>query len=446
MVSIKANFRKEKYMEAKDAANLAFDEIWVDDDAFLSYVCANYKAPSLSLGFNEGRMRHLSFDGPIAPYEINTDWPRRRVGTVKKEEKELFKYFSVHGACGNKRSKGYFARKEHRTAAVSRLFQIDDARKKKTRQFERQENVEKRIADLEAFCQEAGRLPSSKSGDEHEKKLENFMGNIRDHKSATSEQKSRVIGITHRYGSRRSSSEHLADLIAFTAKHERWPRQGAEDAEERSLANWMRKSNLEKLSKKEKNKYDELESRYKPGCNKYLKLEPDAVIKELRRFIKSCGHYPRSRKPEQLEQGALYSWDDERRLAKAIKTYLEEGKFDSTQTKFIEEKRALLKPSGSTSYSEKLLLHALENALKDIDIPVRSNIKLCGVEVDVVLETNNGRIGIQYDGGRIIIRARRRTMCRKRKSCLSAPMSRKSFAYVRLVCPISNWDMKRDSR
>ena len=161
----------------------------------------------------------------------------------------------------------------------------------------------------------------------------------------------------------------------------------------------MRKSNLEKLSKKEKNKYDELESRYKPRCNKYLKLEPDAVIKELRRFIKSCGHYPRSRKPEQLEQGALYSWDDECRLAKAIKTYLEEGKFDSTQTKFIEEKRALLKPSGSTSYSEKLLLHALENALKDIDILVRSNIKLCGVEVDVVLETNNGRIGIQYDGG-----------------------------------------------
>ena len=118
--------------------------------------------------------------------------------------------------------------KDTTNLALDEIRVDDDARKKNARQFERQRDTEKRIAELEIFCQKTERLPNSKSGDEHEKGLAYFMGNIRDYKSATSEQKSRVIGITHRYGSHKSSSEHLADLIAFTAKHERWPRQGAE--------------------------------------------------------------------------------------------------------------------------------------------------------------------------------------------------------------------------
>ena len=403
-------------MREENTCEYSFNDIWEDDERFLSYVCDNLKTPSFSLGYDEERGSKYEFEGPIPPYLVPRDFKTKKKRLrVIEEEKKLFEYYKDNNKCviGD-----YFARKENQTAGVNRLRQIDRAKKLREEWEEKKDVTNKQVEEYIDFCNKKERLPKQTSEEAAEKRLAFFYGNLRKRIENTeefgdslnkekndffAECMNRMEKVANCWKTRKSktSSALFDELRLFVKNHEKWPSQTTDNLDEKRLAGSLSRIDVNELSPKETEEYEKLKTAYGRNYSRYKEMKPEHLLDELKKFIKKTGRYPHNRKDEKNKviQNSFYTWHEERKLAHAIEHNLNNSYFTQEQKDDIESIKEEYRSSGKTSYSEKLLFCALKKVLDVGTISIFPNDRRFGPEVDILLECDNRHIAIQYDGG-----------------------------------------------
>ena len=244
------------------------------------------------------------------------------------------------------------------------------------------------IIDLTNFCQKNNYYPNQKSNDPYEKSLavciSNFAANRKNKKRRFSvEQYEKVLELKLKYSSRSpkmSPIEKLYTIKSFCNTYGHWPSQDSEDENERKVYS---------TSCRDKYYGDPIILKeYKNLKNTYLTtLSSDGILDELRMYIKHHRTTPRESSTNEIE----------RTLAKNIKYFKSQYKFNPEQLNEINEIYHKFGPRGGTSICEQILYYYLQSSANNALVTNRNSERF-GFEIDVLIENISKTIAVFFDG------------------------------------------------